>query len=159
MSANDFDQVFGPTKPSFAAKLGRAEPAPMNGEAKDESTAGAQYKPYGFLPTGTINETCEVVRWIEGTEIQEGIDLQYRFLMQVGFVGDEQLRLFLPDCIVVIDGQHLRSLRKKLARRQVTFIQQYNARVWPVSPLKGETIVGKIEIVRPEPNPVHGKNS
>jgi hypothetical protein len=105
LSANDFDQVFGPTKPSFAAKLGRAEPAPTNGEAKDESTAGAQYKPYGFLPTGTINETCEVVRWIEGTEIPEGIDLQYRFLMQVGFVGDEQLRLFLPDCIVVIDGR------------------------------------------------------
>jgi hypothetical protein len=150
LSANDFDQVFGPTKPSFAAKLGRAEPAPPNGKAKDESTAGAQYKPYGFLPTGTINETCEVVRWIEGTEIPEGVDCAYRFLTAIGFTGEEQLRLFFPDFFVVIEGQHLRDLRKKLARRQVTFIQQYNARVWRDSPRQGEPIIEKIKVVRPD---------
>ena len=51
--------------------------------------------------------------------------------MQVGYVGEEQLKLFLPDCIVVIEGQHLRDLRKKLARHQCTFIQQYSPCIWP----------------------------
>jgi hypothetical protein len=55
----------------------------------------------------------------------------------------------LPDCIVVIDGKHLRDLRKKLARRQCTFIQQYSARVWPNAKPQGEAIVEKIEVLRP----------
>jgi len=152
MSDSDFDHVFGakPTpRPGFAARVANADAPAINGEPKGETVGSGDYKPYGFLPTGTINETCEVVRWIEGTEIQEGIEFQYRFLMQVGFVGEEQLKLFLPDCIVVIEGKHLRDLRKKLTRRQVTFIQQFNARVWPAAKRQGEPIIEKIEVVRP----------
>ena len=151
MSDSDFDQVFGkPTpRPGFAARIAGTDAPAINGEPKGETVGSGDYKPYGFLPTGTINETCEVVRWIEGTEIQEGIEFQYRFLMQVEFVGEEQLKLFLPDCIVVIDGKHLRDLRKKLTRRQVTFIQQYNARVWQGAKRQGEPIIEKIEVVRP----------
>lgn len=148
MTDSDFDKAFGSAArpPSFVQRVGKPDAA-TNGEA---SVGGSAYKPYGFLPTGTINETCEVVRWIEGTEIPEGIEFQYRFLMRVAFVGEEQLRLFLPDCIVVIEGDHLLDLRKKLARRQVTFMQQWSPRVWAARPPKGEPIVEKIEVVRPE---------
>jgi len=149
LTANDFDKVFGATKPSFAERLGRAEPPPVNGEAKEASAGTGPYKPYGFLPTGNVGETCEVARWVEGTEISEGLEFQYRFLMQVGFVGEEQLKLYLPEVIVVIEGRNLRELRKKLARRQVTFIQQYSAKVWPEVPPNGETVIEKIDVVRP----------
>ncbi len=151
MSANDSDRVSGATKPSFAERLGRAEPPPT-GEPNEASAGGGAYKPYGFLPTGNVGETCEVSRFVEGTEIPEGLEFQYRFLMQIGFFAEEQLKLYLPEVIVVIEGRNLQPLRKKLARRQVTFIQQYSRKVWPEVPLNGETIVEKIEVVRPEAN-------
>jgi hypothetical protein len=151
LSASDFDNTATAVakQMSFAKRLGRTEP-PTNGEAQETSAGSGAYKPYGFLPTGNIGETCEVSRWIEGTEISEGIEFQYRFLMQVGYVGEEQLKLFLPDCIVVIEGKHLRDLRKKIARRQVTFIQQYSPRVWPNAKPQGEPIIEKIEVIRPQ---------
>ncbi|HEY1612092.1 MAG TPA: hypothetical protein VGF97_00185 [Rhizomicrobium sp.] len=152
MSGDDFNQVFG-ARPqagrSFATRVGGAEAPAATVEPKDEIAGSGAYKPYGFLPTGTINESCEVVHWVEGTEIPEGIEFPYRLVLQVAFVGDEQLKIFLPDCIVVIDGKHLRDLRKKLARRQCTFIQQYSARVWPNAKPQGEAIVEKIEVLRP----------
>lgn len=148
MTGNDFDQAFGASaRPTnFAQRVGKADPL---GETPTTVGTGA-YKPYGFIPAGTINETCEVVRWMEGTEIAEGIEFQYRFLMQVGFVGEEQLKLFLPDCIVVIDGKHLGDLRKKIARRQCTFIQQFSARVWRNKAPQGEPIIEKIQVIRPQ---------
>jgi len=103
------------------------------------------------LPSGKLGEACDVQRWLDGTETPEGIEFQYRFLMQVGYVGEEQVKLFLPDCIVVLEGQRLRELRKKLARRMVWFIQQYNPRIWP-APAKGECVIERIEVLRPEPS-------
>ncbi|ATQ43123.1 hypothetical protein [Caulobacter mirabilis] len=143
---DDFDAMFGGRpRPTFADRVGREQPAtppPM------ESAVGAgPYKPYGFLPSG-VGEACDVQRWLDGTEVAEGIEFQYRFLMQIGYVGEEQIKLFLPDCIVVIEGRQLRDLRKRLARRQVTFIAQYNPRVWPTPPA-GEPIVMSIELMRP----------
>ena len=44
----------------------------------------------------------------------------------------------------------MRDLRKKLARRQVTFIQQYSARVWPQPPREGEPVVTAVDVMRPE---------
>jgi hypothetical protein len=74
-------------------------------------------------------------------------------------VGEELLKLFLPDCIVVIDGRNLRDLRKKIARRQCTFIQQYSVKMWAGVPEKGETIVEKIEFVRPHAEKKFGTNT
>jgi hypothetical protein len=160
LSGDDFDKVFGSNlqPPSFAQRVAKPDAAvPANGET---SAGSGPYKPYGFLPTGNVGETCDVQRWLEKTEIAEGIEFQYRFLMQIGYVGEEQLRLFLPDCIVVIEGMYLRDLRKKLARRQVTFIQQYSEKVWPTPPPKGEPLIDKIEVVRPDPvATVRGRNS
>lgn len=159
MSGDDFNKVFGAKPPSFADRVGKTEAQPATAEPKGETAGSGPYKPYGFLPTANVGETCDVQRWLEKTEIAEGIEFQYRFLMQIGYVGEEQIRLFLPDCIVVIEGMYLRDLRKKLARRQVTFIQQYSAKVWPTPPPKGEPVIEKIEIVRPDPAKQYGRNS
>ena len=159
MTDNEADKVFGTTaRPSFATRVGKEPPAART-EPGETAAGSGLYKPYGFLPTSTVGETCDVQRWLEDTEIAEGIEFQYRFLMQIGYVGEEQIRLFLPECIVVIDGMYLRELRRKLARRQVTFIQQFSSKVWPTMPPKGETVIEKIEVIRPEPVAKHGKNS
>lgn len=161
MSNDDYDRVFGGRTHqnlSFADRFARPtpppsapSPAPAPTPAVDpkESLAGSgDYKPYGYLPTANVGETCDVQRWLDGTEIAEGIEFQYRFLMQIGYVGEEQIKLFLPDCIVVIEGRNLRDLRKKLARRQVTFIQQYNPRVWPPIVERDEAVVERIILLR-----------
>ncbi|MDQ0462951.1 hypothetical protein QO010_000699 [Caulobacter ginsengisoli] len=152
MSGDDFDQVFGRRPihaPGFADRINRDQAAPAPGEPSEATAGSGPYKPYGFLPSGGLGESCEVVRWMDGTEVPEGLVLQYRFLMQIGFVGEEQLKLFLPDCIVVIDGKRLRDLRKKLSRRMATFIQQWNPRIWPAPPV-GEPIIERISVMRPE---------
>ncbi len=147
MTANDFDQVFGgatAARPKFADRLNRA------GTASTEAVpVPGVYRAYGSLPTNSIGESCEVSRWIDGTEISEGVDFQYRFLTRIGFVGEAEIRLFLPDCIVLIEGKNLLELRRKLSRRQVTFIQQYSGRVWPKPPAPGEPIIDQITIIRP----------
>jgi hypothetical protein len=149
LSANDFESAFG-TKASFAERVGRADAAAPPAEPNETHAGSGQYKPYGFLPTNTVGETCDVQRWLDATGIAEGIEFQYRFLMQIGYVGEEEIRLFLPDCIVIIEGKNLRELRKKLARRQVTFIQQHSAKVWPYRPPVGEPLIEKIQVIRPD---------
>lgn len=150
---DDFNRVFGSrtaNMPGFAQRLGRPAPdaitAPPTSIPQESVFGAGSYKPYGFMPAG-VGETCDVQRWLDGTEIAEGIEFQYRFLMQIGYVGEEQIRLFLPDCIVVIDGRHLRDLRKKLARRQITFIQQFNPQVW-TSKAEDEPVIYHIKILR-----------
>ncbi len=141
MSAKDFDEAFG-SAPSARIKVG---------EPPKEDTAGSGiYRPYGYVPSGNVGDTCEVQRWLDASEVAEGVEFQYRFLMRVGFIGEEHLRLYLTDCIIVIEGKQLRELRKLLARRQVTFIQQYSRRVWRQEPPKGEPIITRIEIMRPD---------
>ena len=151
MTDRDFDKAFGtaPPRSTFAERVGPAPVRPTNGDASEAKLESGVYKPYGYLPTNTVGETCDIQRWMDGTEVAEGIEFQYRFLMQIGYVGEEEIRLFLPDCIVVIAGKNLRDLRKRLARRQVTFIQQHSKQVWPGNPNQSETLVEKIEIVRP----------
>lgn len=160
MNGSEYDKVFGARPAPFAERVGRADGAAQPSDGKEVSAGSGEYKPYGYLPSGNIGETCDVQRWLEQTGIAEGIEFQYRFLMQIGYVGEEQLKLFLPDCIVVIEGMYLKDLRKKLARRQVTFIQQYSAKVWPTPPPKGEPLIETINVVRPDTVVnVHGRNS
>jgi hypothetical protein len=145
--SDDFNQVFGARRPNLAERIGRGEPLEV---ADGETIVGSgDYKPYGFLPTG-IGETCEVTRWVDGTDKPEGVVFQYRFLMQVGFAGEEELRLYLPDCIILIQGKQLRELRRRLSRRQVTFITAWSARVWGNRSAEGEAWIERIEVLRPE---------
>jgi hypothetical protein len=153
LTTDAFDRAFGSVSSTraggmtFAERLGRADARPS--EATEQVAGTGQYKPYGYLPTNSIGETCDVQRWLDGTEVAEGVEFQYRFLMQTGYVGEEQIRLFLPDCIILIEGRNLRELRKKLARRQVTFIQQYSPKVWPEQPMPGEAFISRIQVLRP----------
>ena len=151
MTDKDFDQAFsgsgtGPT--TFTSRLGRPDAPEQNGHVKEETVGSGPYKAFGFLPSG-IGETCDVQRWVDGTDIAEGTEFQYRFLLRIEYVGEEEIRLFLPDCIIVIEGRNLRDLRKKLARRQVTFISQYSPRIWPDQKAQNECIVIKISVARP----------
>jgi len=124
--------------------------------ARAEREAGA-YRAFGFLPSG-IGESCDIQRWVDGTEIPVGLEVQYRFLLSIAYTGEEELKLYLPECIVVITGANLRELRKKLARRQCTFIMQYSPNVWPEAPSRGEPVIDAIEILRPDPNAPYGRN-
>ena len=148
MTTSDYDGVFGGTKAAIShlERLGRAD-APRNGAAAKAETVGSgHYKPYGFLPTNSIGLTCDVQRWVEGTEIPEGMEFPYRLMLQVAYTGQHHLRIHLPDCIIVVEGRMLTDLRKKLNRQQVTFIQQFNPRVWPDLPPKDETMIERISI-------------
>lgn len=151
MTGDDFERVFGKrdgARSSFTERVGRPEATAPPAEPSEQTAGSGAYKPYGFLPAG-FGESCDVRRWIDATQIAEGIEFQYRFLMQIGYVGDEQLRLFLPDCIVLIEGWGLTGLRKRLARRQVTFIQQFSPLVWP-GHNADEAVIERIEVVRPD---------
>jgi hypothetical protein len=161
LTGDDFNDVFGgkPKPPSFAERVAKPDAPAAGGEAGEASVGSGPYKPYGYLPSGNIGLTCDAQRWLEKTEIAEGTEFQYRFLMRVDYVGEEQIKLFLPDCIVVIEGMYLKDLRRKLARRQVTFIQQYPPKVWPTPPPKGEPVIENISVVRPDPVVTVGKNS
>lgn len=150
MSDSDFDRAFGGNgAPRFAERVGRATSA----EVSADTPEGGIYRAFGQLATGDVSETCDVRRWLDGTDMPEGIEFQYRFLTQIAYVGEEEIRLFLPDCIIVIAGKRLRDLRKKLARRQVSFMQQFSARVWPSAPSTGEPMIDSIKVIRPGVEP------
>lgn len=160
MTGDDFDSVFGrgsAPRPNFTERVargeafgGREDPRhAMATEAASTTPVPGVYKAFGFMPAGNINHGCEVRRWMDATEIPEGLVFPYRLLMQIGFTGDDELRLMLPDTIIVITGRHLGPLRLALMRQQVTFIQQWNRRVWTTAGTAGETVVERIEVVRP----------
>lgn len=150
---DDFDEVFGGRKrvmtpaPNFAGRLGRSEPPQTTGEPVELTVGSTGYKPYGYFPSA-VGETCDVRGWMDGTDIPKGSVFQYRFLMDVAYVGAEEIRLFFPTGIIVIEGQRLNDLRDKLARRQVTFIQQFNPKVWPMYD-RSEPLIERVGIVRP----------
>jgi hypothetical protein len=148
---DELDGIFNsrqPQRPSFTERLGQGHAKPV-AEPQEETAGSGQYKPYGFFPSGGVGESCDVFSWVDATQVPHGIVFQYRFLMQVGFTGDEMLRLMLPDCIVVINGKNLLDLRRCLSRRTATFIQQYHPGIWPM-PAADEPIIERIEIARPE---------
>lgn len=149
--SDDFDLMFGSApkpRPRFTERVGGAPAEEPPSAALGEGAAStAAYRAFGFLPAG-VGEACEIAGWVDGTDIAEGIEFQYRFLMDVGFTGENELRLYLPNCIVVVQGRMLRDLRKRLARRTVTFIQQWNAKVWKERPTEGECFIERIRFIR-----------
>jgi hypothetical protein len=159
MSDSDFDQVFGrqpqPRK-SFTERLAPSQPfggrndpvAAMALEAASEQPVPGVYKAFGFIPAGTINPSCEVRSWVDGTDVADGVVFFYRLLMRIDFTGATELRLMLPDCIVVLTGRSLEPLRQALTRQLATYIQQHSKRIWsgPLGP--GETLIERIEVIR-----------
>lgn len=159
MSDSEFDQVFGrrpEPRQSFVERVapaqafgGRNDPvAAMALEAATEQTVPGAYKAFGFMPSGTINPSCEVRSWVDGTDTPDGVVFFYRLLMQIAFTGSNELRLMLPDSIVVLTGQNLEPLRQQLTRQLVTYVQQFSKRVWAASVPADETAIERIEILR-----------
>jgi hypothetical protein len=152
LTANDFENTANAVGKqfSFTERIGRTDPKAVVNEAGEALAGTGAYKAFGYMPSG-IAETCDIQGWLENSETAHGVEVPFRYIMQIGYVGEEQIKLFLPDCIIVIEGAYLRELRKMLARRQCTFIQQFSQRVWRDPPPKGEAIIEKIAIVRPQP--------
>lgn len=62
-----------------------------------------------------------------------------------------EVDLMFPDTIIRLIGRHLEDLRFRLRRRQVSFIQQYSPRVYPVPIDKlpaGEPVIEQIYIMQ-----------
>ena len=104
MSDREFDQVFGrrpEPRTSFAERVGQGQAfggrndpvAAMALEAASEQAAPGIYKAFGFIPSGTVNQSCEVRSWVDGTDVADGVVFFYRLLMQIGFTGSDELRL------------------------------------------------------------------
>lgn len=159
MSDSDFDQVFGrrPEQKSFVQRVGappafggRSDPvAAMAVEAASEQPTPGAYKAFGFMPSGQINQNCEVRSWVDGTDVPDGTVFYYRLLMQIGFTGTNELRLMLPDSIIVLTGSNFDPLRQALSRQLVTYVQQFSKKVWSAPAHSGETMIERIEIIRP----------
>lgn len=154
--------------PFGAASRGFAERVAPHDAAKDtarEVTVGStEYGAYGYRPGGAPD--CDVRGWTSlRPEITEGVCFDYRMLMRIGYGGlaeapDPQqpergnmyLRLFLPECIIQIEGFWLNDLRARLRQREVTFIQQYSPMVYrtPLRQLpEGETVITDVIIGHP----------
>lgn len=151
MSNDEFNRMFGRTpdvRPSFTERVTRTEavgppPSPSPSVTHDAgrvAPAPDEYRAFGYLPAGNVNLSCEVRWWLAGTAIPEGLAFPYRLLMQVGFTGDDTLRLVLPDTVIEITGQRLEPLRQALMRQQVTFIQQWSSLVWRGKPVQEAAI-------------------
>ncbi len=159
MSDEDFDSVFGrrPERPNFSERVargeafgGRVDPHPaMAVEAASTDPVPGEYRAFGISQAGNLNSACEVRRWIDGTEVPEGRVFFYRLLMQIGFSATDELRLMLPDTVIILGGSNLDPLRQALMRGQATFIQQWSKQVWRAAPATGEPIIRSIEFLRP----------
>lgn len=167
MSDREFDQVFGrrpEPRTSFAERVGQGQAfggrndpvAAMALEAASEQAAPGIYKAFGFIPSGTVNQSCEVRSWVDGTDVADGVVFFYRLLMQIGFTGTNELKLMLPDSIVVLTGRNLEPLRLALTRQLATYIQQHSKRIWSAPVALEDTLIERIEIVRPHAKEKHG---
>lgn len=123
----------GQEAPPIAPDFG---PSPQDGE----------YRAYGVTPTDDL-ESCDIAWWL-GHDTPQGQEVQYRFVVRIGYVGEEQINLMLADAIISIEGRRLRDLRKRLSRGRVSFIQAFNPRIWP-RPSEDAPIVERVTILYP----------
>jgi hypothetical protein len=161
MSDSDFDQVFGrrpEPKPSFVHRVTGGQPASPHPDpiaamtieaATNQLAETSTYKAFGFIPAGTINQSCEVRSWVPGTDVPDGVVFFYRLLMEIAFTGTNELRLKLPDSIIVLTGRNLEPLRQALTRQLATYVQQFSKKVWASPAGPADTVIERIEIVRP----------
>lgn len=159
MTDDPFDRVFGgrpgQDRLGFADRVargeafgGRSDPRPaMAMEAATVAPTLGEYRAFGFIPSGNVNLACEVRWWIEGTAVPEGLSFPYRLLMEVGFSGEDTIRLLVPDKVIEITGKRLEPLRQALMRQQVTFLQQWTPLVWQAKPTQ-DAVIKRIEVAR-----------
>jgi hypothetical protein len=140
---HEFEDFLSRPHTSWTGRTGREQPKDDDAYASPED---GRYKAFGFNPSDDI-ETCNVAWWLTA-DTPQGQELLYRFLIRIGYLGDESLHLMLTDCIIHIEGRNLRELRKKLARRRVTYIQAFNPMAWAAPPAS-EPLIEKITLLYP----------
>ncbi|MDO9223600.1 MAG: hypothetical protein Q7U20_07800 [Caulobacter sp.] len=145
--SHDFDEMFQRANGTWTQRVSDPRPNAPEGE---QAAGSGLYKPYGYTPADDL-ETCEIAWWLPDGTIQ-GQEVQYRFLIRLHYVGNDQLTLFLTDCVITLEGRNLRDLRKRLARRRVTFIQAFHPKVWP-NPPEGDPLIARIGVLYPGEEP------
>lgn len=155
---DEFERLFRPTathgervRPGASAK---GHDAP---DEKEVLVGSTDYHPYGYRPGGAPD--CDIQAWHKlRRDIPEGMSFDYRMLLRIGYggldVGGDAmfLRLFLPDCIIQIEGQHLHELRQKLRRREISFIQEFSELVFGMKASQlpaGEPVISSVWIGDP----------
>lgn len=142
MNDDEFDRMFGrkrqEERPSFVERVtrgeafgGRIDPVDtVDQEAPSIGVERDEYRAFGMMPASQVHASCELRWWMEGTTVPEGLAFPYRLLMEVGFSGDDTLRLLLPEKVIEIVGERLEPLRQGLMRQRVTYVQQWSSHVW-----------------------------
>lgn len=156
---DEFDRLFGKSPTSHAERV-RPDEQRKGHEAPDKKevlVGSTDYHPYGYRPGGAPD--CDIQSWHKlRRDLPEGMSIDYRLLLRIGYGGMEVsgdamfLRLFLPDCIVQIEGLHLHELRQKLRRREVSFIQEFSEMVFGMNASQlpaGEPVITKVWIGDP----------
>ena len=140
---HEFEEFLSRPHTSWTGRTGKEPP-----KEEDLPTApeDGRYKAFGFAP-GDDLESCNIGWWLTA-DVPQGQEILYRFLIRVGYIGDDDLHLMLTDCIIHIQGRNLRELRRKLARRRVTFIQAFNPMTW-AEPAAQEPFIEKITLLYP----------
>lgn len=158
---DEFRRAFGvepPARPSHAERVdparSDAEREPLSREKKEVLVGATDYHPYGYMPGGA--QDCDVQAWNPlRADMPEGVVFDYRLLLRIGYgaldLSNETmfLRLFLPECIINIEGRYLHDLKARLRRREVSFMQEFSPMVYqmPASRLPaGEPVITKIII-------------
>lgn len=158
MRDDEFDRMFGrktsEARPSFVDRVTRGEPFGSRQEPPEPAletdalmSTSDGYRAFGMMPASQVHASCELRWWMEGTTVPEGLAFPYRLLMEVGFSGEDTLRLLLPDKIVEIVGEKLDPLRQGFMRQRITFVQQWTSLVWRNRPAD-EALVSRIGVVR-----------
>ena len=133
---------------SFRQRLGRdagtfGQAAVAAAELRPaEPRQAEEYQAFGQEHPELRGEVIEI-RYGDGDWCQ----LERRFLVRVEGAGDSCLALICTNYAVMITGQGLSELRRRLAARKLDFVQEYDPKRWPVS-LNGVPKVEKVELLQ-----------
>ena len=146
----DLDALMGSgSAPSHTERL---RPGVGRNEPQSARVVGStDYKPYGYLPVGS-QRSLDLRWWVDhGVGLAaEGMLVAHRFILRVGYSGDDHLRLVLPDCVVGLTGRNLAELRHRLQHEQVTFIQTFHANQYTEPLPPEEPVILAVEVLMGE---------
>lgn len=146
---DELDDMFGklPPRPSFVARVAPGREPDFPPPAPVEYDDDKAYRAFGGATVTDITASCRIRHW--RGDIPVATSIPYRLLVRKAIEADNELRLFLPDCTIVIEGRGMNDLLDRLERWSVAFIQQYHPGIWP-PPADTEPLVERIEVLRPE---------
>ena len=145
--SDDIDELFGRTsRGSFVERY--APPKVPQAPENQPVVLTDEYRAFGTTPSGQPEEVCVLRRWLDGTNIPSSTVFKNRFLMRTDLIGDDEIRLLLVDCIVVLTGRGFtEEICQRFTSGAITYAQQFNCHMWRASP-QNSPVVEKIDIVK-----------